>query len=70
MRKAEEVALLMAQKGPVALRLAKKLINENQDIGKALEGEIASFSECFTTEDHIEGINAFLEKRTPKFKGR
>jgi enoyl-CoA hydratase len=70
MSTSEGLARLLAQKSPIALKLAKKLINENQETGKALESEIASFSECFATEDYIEGINAFLEKRAPKFKGK
>lgn len=28
------------------------------------------FALCFTTEDHNEGINAFLQKRKPNFKGK
>lgn len=36
---------------------------------KGLEMEIISFSECFASQDHMEGINAFLEKRKPRFKG-
>ncbi|HEY9246197.1 MAG TPA: enoyl-CoA hydratase-related protein, partial [Candidatus Methanoperedens sp.] len=67
--KAEEMALLLAEKSPIAVRLAKSLINNNQEIDRGLETEIVSFSECFAFEDHIEGINAFLDKRKPKFKG-
>ena len=70
MKTAEEMAFLLAQKSPFALKEAKKVMNGNQEEKKALESEIAAFSKCFTTEDHIEGINAFLEKRAPKFKGR
>ncbi len=69
MEKAEETARVLAEKSPVAVKRAKGLINENQGIGRGLEMEIISFSECFASEDHVEGINAFLEKRKPKFKG-
>ena len=69
MIKAEEMAMTIAQKGPIAVKMAKKLINENPEITKGLEKEIAFFARCFTTQDRLEGINAFLEKRKPKFKG-
>jgi len=67
--KAEEMAMIVAQKAPIAIKMAKTLINENQEITKGLEKEIAFFARCFTTQDRLEGINAFLEKRKPKFKG-
>ncbi|MCR4322151.1 MAG: enoyl-CoA hydratase-related protein [Candidatus Brocadiaceae bacterium] len=69
--KAEEMAMTIAQKGPIAVKMAKKLINENQEIKEGLEKEINLFAQCFNTQDRLEGINAFLEKRKPKpkFKG-
>lgn len=65
----EEIATIIAQKGPIAVKMAKVLINENQGIEKGLEKEITFFVRCFTTQDRVEGINAFLEKRKPNFKG-
>ena len=67
--KAEEMAMTIAQKAPVAVKMAKKLINENQEITKGLEKEINLFARCFATQDRQEGINAFLEKRKPQFRG-
>ncbi len=69
MEKAEEMAQVLAEKSPIAIRTAKGLINKSQEIKKELEIEIVSFSECFASKDHMEGINAFLEKRKPRFKG-
>ena len=39
MAKVEEMAMTIAQKAPVAVKMAKKLINENQEIMKGLEKE-------------------------------
>lgn len=69
MTKAEEMAMVIAQKSPIAVRMVKTLINENQEIERGLEKEINLFAQCFATQDRVEGINAFLEKRKPEFKG-
>ncbi len=68
--KADETAALLAGKSAVALRLAKELINEQQEIKRGLQKEAAFFAECFSCEDCKEGIEAFLEKREPRFTGR
>ena len=66
-----EVANKLASRSPVALRLIKEAIEEGMEssceVGSAYE--TAHFAMCFTTYDHTEGINAFLEKRSPEFKG-
>jgi enoyl-CoA hydratase len=68
--KAMEIAQVLSQKSPLNLKIIKNLINSNHDIKKALEMEIMDFSECFASEDHMEGIKAFMEKRKPGFKGK
>ncbi len=70
MGEAEDMALVLAGKSPIAVKTAKRLINKNQEINRGLEMEIVSFSECFAFQDHAEGIDAFLEKRKPGFKGK
>ncbi len=66
--KAEEVAGILADKSPAAIKKIKNLISMRPGIENGLEFEIGLFSECFATDDSKEGIKAFLEKRKPAFK--
>ncbi len=66
------LAGLIATRSPVAVRLAKKALRVGAAVdlqsGTALEAEL--LAHCFATEDQKEGMEAFLQKRKPEFKGR
>jgi enoyl-CoA hydratase len=70
--KAKKLALEIAGKSSPAIMLAKRSIDEGfeMNLGGALHYEIECFAQCFSTEDHREGIRAFLEKRAPIFRHR
>ena len=61
------VADRLAQKSPVALRVAKRLLNLSPG---ALEREAEEFGDLFSSDDAKEGLAAFAEKRPPRFTGR
>src|SRR5688500_2340349 len=70
--KTMEIANRMAEKSPVALRLAKEAVKlaSRSNLDEGLRREVDLFAMCFSSEDKDEGVNAFLEKRKPEFKGR
>ena len=61
----------LAKQAPIAIRLAKVLLNRAIDtpIDASLEMEAMAFGLVTSSEDVFEGLQAFLEKREPKFKG-
>jgi enoyl-CoA hydratase len=66
-----KIAGTIAQKGRVALRAVKHVIDNGFDVDlkSACALEADAFSLCFASPDQKEGTTAFLEKRKPKFKG-
>lgn len=65
-------AALMARHSPLALQAAKQALRQSQEV--PLQAGLAQERQLFTllsaTEDRREGIDAFLQKRSPVFKGR
>ncbi|HET7567216.1 MAG TPA: enoyl-CoA hydratase-related protein [Gaiellaceae bacterium] len=72
LEEAKRVAAEIAAKGPVATRLAKEAIDAafETPLTAGVEVERRSFYLVRASEDATEGLNAFLEKRKPDFKGR
>lgn len=66
------LAAKIAEKSPVALRLAKEAVNAAHEMSltDALAHERRLFYLLFASDDQKEGMAAFLEKRTPDFTGR
>ncbi len=69
---AESMAKSMAIQSPLALRFAKEAVTKGMDLtleqGLRLEADLYFLMQ--TTEDRIEGIEAFRQKRPPRFKGK
>ena len=66
------LAHAIAEKSPVALRLAKEAVNRAYDgpLQLGVEYERQAFALALSSEDGLEGLTAFLEKRKPQFRGR
>jgi enoyl-CoA hydratase len=67
-----KLAKKLSYKPPLALRMAKELIDLSVDVDFAtgLMMEKEKFAYLFATEDKTEGMKAFLEGRKPAFKGK
>ena len=69
---AKALAIEIAKKGPVAVRLVKEVVDttDRLDTDAGLAVEASAFGLCFATDDQTEGMQAFLEKRAAKFTGK
>jgi enoyl-CoA hydratase/carnithine racemase len=70
--KAREIAETIARNGPIAVRQAKKAIayGSETDLETAMILAIEAYNATVVTEDRLEGVRAFNEKRRPQYKGR
>ena len=72
LKEAIELAQVVARRPPIAVRLGKQavLAAEEMPLAGALDQERRLYELAMATEDRIEGMSAFLEKRKPTFRGR
>jgi enoyl-CoA hydratase/carnithine racemase len=66
------LAATVAERPPIAARLAKQAViaAEETALSAGLENERRLYELAMATEDRVEGMTAFLEKREPKFEGK
>ncbi len=62
----------LAERPPLALRTLKMVLNRGAEapLETALELERKSYAWLRSTQDYVEGVRSFLEKRPPKYQGR
>ena len=67
-----ELATTIGSKSSHTLKIAKSAVRMalNSSIDEGIQKELRVFSDLFDTEDKEIGVNAFLEKKTPDWKGR
>jgi enoyl-CoA hydratase/carnithine racemase len=72
LEEAMDLAATVAKRPPIAARLAKQAIiaADETALTAGLENERRLYELAMATEDRVEGMEAFLEKRKPEFRGR
>jgi enoyl-CoA hydratase/carnithine racemase len=63
---------LLAAKSPIVMKIGRDAFMRavDADFRRSVENAAESFALVATTEDCQEGLNAFVEKRTPNYRGR
>jgi enoyl-CoA hydratase len=69
---ATEIARTIASRSPVSVGVLRELARETRDLplAEGLKREAEGFRRCLASEDGLEGVTAFIEKREPQFTGR
>jgi enoyl-CoA hydratase/carnithine racemase len=72
LEEALELAEVVARRPALAVRLGKQavLAADETPLAAGLEQERRLYELAMATEDRVEGMNAFIEKRKPRFRGR
>ncbi len=68
--KGEELAAEISQTAPLAVGMAKRVIDGLADVDRGLQLEGWAQSQLFSSEDFTEGAQSFMMKRPPNFKGK
>ena len=72
LEQAIELAQVVARRPPIAVRLAKQAVQaaDETPLAAGLQHERRLYELAMATEDRVEGMSAFIEKRRPEFRGR
>jgi enoyl-CoA hydratase/carnithine racemase len=72
LEEAVSLAQVVARRPPIAVRLAKQavLAADEMALAAGLQHERRLYELAMATEDRVEGMRAFIEKRRPEFRGR
>jgi enoyl-CoA hydratase/2-(1,2-epoxy-1,2-dihydrophenyl)acetyl-CoA isomerase len=72
LNKGLELARALAANAPISMRLVKQVLNQSYDLDleSVMQLETEATLECLASEDLQEGVQSFLEKRAPVYRGR
>ena len=69
-KRATELAIILNEGAPLALKYLKQTLDSQEDLQKALRREAEAQSHCFLSDDFGESLDSISEKRKPIFKGK